>query len=83
MTNFSIKLGNNSYKRVTKNVARKHFDAGEDILIKACNLRPDSYGVALISDRVECTFDTAVNAYMYYNCNRECGNTVQYFVKEA
>lgn len=34
-------------------------------------------------DNDDRNFDTKVNEFIYYNCNKECGKKVKYFVKRS
>ena len=70
-----------NFKKITKPTARKIFNNGGKVWLKANNLRMD-WAVEIDPDW-ENNFDATVNAYAWYNCNRECGMRVQYFVKEV
>ncbi len=80
----SLKIGPKRYRKVTKPMARKLYEEGKSILMCACKLNPASeWGTySIISNKDEVSFDRAVNAFTYYNCNSETGSYPHYYVKE-
>lgn len=76
------------YKRVPKNVARKLFNAGETIVLCACNLRPfgpwhPEMSVNNASVYRE-DFDYVVNCFEWYNCSHPGeGSYASYYVRNA
>lgn len=77
------------YYKVTKPIARKLFDNGEEIHLLPCKI-PNSalmndgpISPAIISksgDKDQ--FNTAVNYFEYYNCNYETGYYAHYYIKK-
>lgn len=72
------------FKRITKSKARKLFDDGYNIYLLPNKMRVDNSWMhpAEINYCFELSFDGAINAYKYYNCNNECGNVVAYYIYE-
>lgn len=73
------------YRRIDKRVARRLYDAGEDVLFIPCNMRPDNmWGLGIVENKYllgqEETFDKLVNAYTWYNCTNETGRYVAFYV---
>lgn len=64
-------------KKISKAKARTLFNNGQSVYLKASKLRLD-YAVEVSPDW-ENSLDGAVNAYRYYNCNKECGMGVEYY----
>lgn len=64
-------------KKISKVKARTLFNNGQSVYIKASKLWLDC--AVEISPECENHFDSAVNAYVYYNCNSECGMGVEYY----
>ena len=73
------------WKKISKDKARKIFDGFGVVYLLASKLNPYN-GVwvspVAISYDNEMSFDSAVNAYRYYNCNKECGMGVSYYIPE-
>ena len=72
------------WKKINKTQARKIFNNFGTIYLLPSNMSTESmwgfpYG---INQETELTFDGAVNAFRYYNCNNELGRYVHYFIKE-
>lgn len=72
------------YRRIDKRVARRLYDAGEDVLFIPCNMRPDNmWGLGIVENKYllgqEETFDKLVNAYTWYNCNNETGRYIAFY----
>lgn len=73
------------WKKVNKRIAEDRFCSYETVYLLPNKMRPDNIwcppvGVNLES---ELTFDGAVNAFKFYNCNAECGTGVAYYLKEV
>ena len=59
-------------ERINKRVARKLFNEGKTLWITACNMRPEC-GLLMNAGTYEnelADFDTFVNSFAYYNCNK-------------
>lgn len=72
------------WKKINKAQARKVFNNLGTVYLLPSNLSSESmwgfpYG---INQETELTFEGAVNAFRYYNCNNELGRYVHYFIKE-
>ena len=65
-------------RRINKREARNRFNKGEDIYIRPCKLNP-VLTYSIIS-RLSGNFDTAVDAFEYYNCNNETGTYASFYV---
>ena len=72
-----------NWKKITKKQARKVFDNfGTVYLFPSKMSTESSWGFPCgINLDWELTFDGAVDAFRYYNCNTELGKGVCYFVK--
>lgn len=81
--------------RVDRRVARRLWRAGNDIIICACNMRPDSIWrpyAHVLHESAENWFDTGVFAdfldyyettFAAYNCSHETGYYLAYYVPES
>ena len=73
--------------RVDKRVARRLYNAGEDIWLCPCNMKPShSWGMACLENKdfvgnKNHTFEEVVKWYEWYNCNTETGRYVAFYVK--
>ena len=73
------------YTRISKQAARKLYDANKPVHICTCRFRPDNMwmpAVEIRHDKEEFTFDNYVNAYEYYNCNKETGKYAAFYTKD-
>lgn len=75
--------------KVTKKVAEEKFNAGLEICVLPSKLNPASeYGKSMTSwitkpaDEPN-AFEKLCNAVRYYNCSKELGMGLAYYVKEA
>lgn len=74
------------YKQISKSDAVKRFERGETIYVLASKLNPNNpiwvhpAVMNLYDDSNQYTFDSFVNSYKYYNCNRECGMGVRFYI---
>lgn len=77
-----------NYRKLTKPTARKAFNNDDEVYLLPCKVS----GAALLGrywvkpvviKRGVSTpdFDTAVNAFEYYNCNSELGHYAHYYIK--
>ncbi len=80
------------YERISKQTAKKMYDAGEDVYICPVNLRPDNmwmpatkmdrYYPSAIQAAGELDFIEWANEYQYYNCqNSETGRYLAFYKK--
>lgn len=74
--------------KVTKKVAMEKFNAGAEICVLPSKLNPasewgKSYIVWMKNDGTENAFDKLCNAVRYYNCNKELGMGLAYYLKTA
>lgn len=81
---------NKHYERIDKRQARKAFAAGENILICPSNMTLYSniiWACAYEINNKKCdqfdTFDTVINNFEYYNCNRESGTYTKFYKEEV
>lgn len=74
------------FTRITKAAARKLYESGAEIFLAPCKMSPVSpwgNAIACLKERHECTFESLVNAFEYYNCNSsETGLYTAFYVKE-
>lgn len=84
MRNVYIYKGGREFKRVTRTTAKKLYNMGKAVLLVPCNLNPDGLFVGLYDLRKkesETPFETAVNAFEYYNCtNTETGRYTAFYI---
>ena len=71
--------------KITKGLARKMYENGEDVMIIPCRVRPTSM-LAFWSRKPdgeleEGAFDKLCNAIHYYNCSPETGMSLVYYAK--
>lgn len=71
--------------KITKGMARKLYNHGEEIMIIPNRVRPDSMLASWIRkpDQEEGDFDKLCNAIFYYNCSPETGMNLVYYAKEV
>lgn len=74
------------FTRINKTAARKLFESGAKIFLAPCNMPPVSmWGQAAecSKDRCDCTFESLVNSFEYYNCNySETGRYTAFYIKQ-
>lgn len=75
----------NGLTRISKTRARVLYSAGSPVIACPCNLRPGApwHPEAILSPDTGDTFDQRVNAASYYNCNRDSGRYLAYYVAEG
>ena len=77
-----------TYKRVSKQKAKKLFADGHTLIIAPCNFRLFTMwgGFSTMnkcdSENPEFDFNRIINAYTYYNCNNEVGKYPSFYVTE-
>ena len=83
MENKSFTINGHIYKRISKNMARKQFNAGSRILLIRNKTNPN-YFVPLYhmidKGMGSKDFDKSVNAYEYYNSEPELGNRTEFYI---
>ena len=73
------------YRRIDKRVARRLYDAGEDVLFIPCNMRPDNmWGLGMNLNKDDWSnenrsFDDVVMYFEWYNCNNETGRYTAFY----
>ena len=79
----------NNYKRVTKRIAEKAYNAGKDILVAPCNANMHyifSPYITINNEHDEHIlnggFENKINHFIYYNCGGCMGDYPKYFIKE-
>lgn len=73
------------FSRISKAAARKMYDAGRVVWACPVKMRPDGYfSTACPLRGVEegRTFEQAVNAFEFYNCNGETGKYTAFYALE-
>lgn len=68
-------------EKITKAQAMKKMAKGEDVYMLPSKAVPGSIWIAPMLMSHEEEFDKQVNAYAYYNCNREVGMKVTYWAE--
>lgn len=75
-------------ERVNKTQAAALYNAGFEVLFIPCNLNPENtfYRLGIwenkqLEGQAE-TFEKLCNAFTYYNCNRETGLYIAFYVKK-
>lgn len=72
--------------KITKALAHKMYDNGEEIMIIPCKVRPNGMLASWTTkpvDDPDADFDKLCNAIFYYNCSPETGMTLNYYAKEV
>ena len=70
-------------KKMNKAQARKAWNNGKSFWITACNMKPECgllIDLMRIAAEFSGDFDKMVNAFIYYNCNNECGRYPAYYI---
>lgn len=78
------------YRQVRKDTARKLFTTGKEIALLQCNASPfyifnDFFIISSenIPENLRTEqFDTCVNSYEWYNCNKDLGKYANFFIIE-
>ena len=70
------------YKKINRTAACKELAAGNSVIFVPCNCSPYSMFAARVSNDQTTTFDTIVNTFTYYNCNKETGRRLHYYIEE-
>ena len=70
--------------KITKALARKMFENGEEIMIIPDRMKVTSPMAIWVTKQAEAdTFDKLCNAIFYYNCSPETGMSLTYYAKEV
>ena len=72
--------------KITKALAKKMYDNGEEIMVVPNRVRPTSILASWITkpaDDNDADFEKLCNAVFYYNCSPETGMKLAYYAKEV
>ena len=72
--------------KITKALAKKMYDNGEEIMVIPNRIRPNSMlasGTSKPADDNNADFEKLCNAVFYYNCSPETGMNLAYYAKEV
>jgi len=72
--------------KITKTLAKKMYDNGEEIMVIPNRVRPNSMLASWTSKPADdpcADFDKLCNAVFYYNCSPETGMKLAYYAKEV
>ena len=71
--------------KITKALARKMYNNGEEIMVIPSRIRPNSILASWIRkpENESGDFEKLCNAVFYYNCSPETGMTLNYYAKEV
>ena len=69
--------------RITKELCRKMYNAGEEVMIIPDRVKPNSLLAGWVSKPADnsVSFEQVCNAIHYYNCSPETGMTLIYYAK--
>lgn len=83
MKQYSYTENGYTFKRVNKTTARIAYNNGLRVILCPCNLRPGYpyYPEVSISGGADCTFETALNCFEYYNLRgKETGRYTAFYI---
>jgi len=72
--------------KITKALARKMYNNGEEVMIVPNKVRPNGMLASWTTkpvDDPDADFDKLCNAIFYYNCSPETGMNLAYYAKEV
>lgn len=69
-----------SYHRITAKEARERLESGKQVIAVPSKMRPDSM-FACVVDRVN-DFTKWSNEFIYYNCNKETGTVIAFYLAD-
>lgn len=72
--------------KITKALAKKMYDNGEEVMIIPCRVRPTSLLAGWTTkpaDDPDASFEKLCDIVFYYNCSPEMGMTLNYYAKEV
>lgn len=75
-----------TYKRIRKDVARRLWNKGTEILIQAVNMRPfNNWQSPFKTHRFKTldSFDEMINEYEYYNTGAKLGDYAAFYVETS
>jgi len=79
----------NGIVRISKQMAQRMYANGVDIMLLPCKLNPETPFIKnawinnhMKEDEIEMEFNTLCNAYRYYNCNKEAGEYISFYIRE-
>lgn len=76
-----------NYIEITKQQARERYNDGKIVRLMASNLNPHSYwGEPLpvtTTDNGNTTFEQVCNGFAYYNCTKETGKKIKFYIAEG
>ena len=78
--------GGSKMVKITKALARKMYNNGEEVMIVPNKVRPNGMLASWTTkpaDDPDADFDKLCNAIFYYNCSPETGMNLAYYAKEV
>lgn len=74
--------------RITKSKARKLYNAGKSVLFIPCKLNPESFYLLGIWENINldgqyASFETLCNEFTWYNCTKETGLYIAFYIEKA
>ena len=84
MKEMTFEIGGKTIKRVRRDVAKKHFEAGDVIYVYQCLANPNSpwnQPAIFNKGRGEESFEQRDNSFRYYNHYSELGRYPAYYVE--
>lgn len=72
-------------RKINKLTARKIFNEGHKVFLIPCKCRTNSVwqtGCWIDNTTFDRSFDSIVDEFEYYNCNKELGTYSAYYIKE-
>lgn len=88
MINISFTHNGTTYHRITKDIARKAYNAGKHVLLIPCKMNPASVWFPAsecyidTAQKENIAFDTLVNAYEFYSCSNHTGRYAAYYIAQ-
>ena len=72
------------FAEITKQQAREMYNEGNIVRLMASKLNPHSYWGEPLPVNKDCgkEFDKLCNEFMYYNCTKETGKKIKFYVTE-
>ena len=74
----------NGFIRISRRMAEKFYNKGKPVLLCPNKLMPGGMwgsGIEIVKNEM-IPFSDFVNAFEYYNCNKEVGNKALFWVRE-
>ena len=88
MINISFTHNGTTYHRITKDIARKAYNAGKLVLLSPCKVNPTSAWISAYECYIDSTrgerpdFDMFVNSFEYYSCSSHLGRYAAYYIAQ-